>query len=40
MRLAATLCAKPREVLALGKALFYRQLETGLESAYADASEP
>lgn len=37
--LAATLCAKPREILALGKALFYRQLETGLEAAYADASE-
>ena len=39
MRLAARLCAKPREVLALGKALFYRQLETGLDAAYADASE-
>jgi enoyl-CoA hydratase/carnithine racemase len=39
MRLAATLCAKPREILALGKALFYRQLESGLEAAYADASE-
>ncbi|MGH2349030.1 MAG: enoyl-CoA hydratase [bacterium] len=39
MRLAATLCTKPRDVLALGKALFYRQLETGLEAAYVDASE-
>jgi enoyl-CoA hydratase/carnithine racemase len=39
LRLAATLRAKPREVLALGKALFYRQLETGLEGAYADACE-
>jgi enoyl-CoA hydratase/carnithine racemase len=38
MRLAATLSAKPRDALALGKALFYRQLETGLEEAYADAS--
>jgi enoyl-CoA hydratase/carnithine racemase len=28
----------PPEVLALGKALFYRQLELGLEAAYADAS--
>ncbi|HEX4779133.1 MAG TPA: enoyl-CoA hydratase [Usitatibacter sp.] len=36
--LAATLIAKPREVLALGKALFYRQLETGTEAAYRDAS--
>jgi enoyl-CoA hydratase/carnithine racemase len=38
MRLATTLCAKSRDALALGKALFYRQLETGLEEAYADAS--
>lgn len=36
--LAHNLRAKPRESLALGKALFYRQLETGLEPAYADAS--
>jgi enoyl-CoA hydratase/carnithine racemase len=36
--LANNLKAKPREVLALGKALFYRQLEQGLASAYADAS--
>jgi enoyl-CoA hydratase/carnithine racemase len=36
--LAANLKAKPREVLALGKALFYRQLEMNLGSAYADAS--
>jgi enoyl-CoA hydratase/carnithine racemase len=36
--LANNLIAKPREVLALGKALFYRQLETGLATAYADAS--
>ena len=39
MRLATTLGVKPPEVLALGKALFYRQLEPGLETAYADASE-
>ena len=39
MRLAATLSAKPPEALALGKALFYRQLEAGLEMGYTDASE-
>jgi enoyl-CoA hydratase/carnithine racemase len=36
--LANNLKSKPREVLALGKALFYRQLEQGLGAAYADAS--
>ena len=36
--LANNLLAKPREVLALGKALFYRQLETNLQGAYADAT--
>jgi enoyl-CoA hydratase/carnithine racemase len=36
--LAANLKAKPREVLALGKALFYRQLEMNIGGAYADAS--
>ncbi len=36
--LAAALLAKPREALALGKALFYRQLEAPLRAAYADAS--
>ena len=36
--LAASLTSKPREILALGKALFYRQLEKNLEGAYADAS--
>jgi len=39
MRLATRLGAKPPEVLALGKALFYRQIEAGQEAAYADASE-
>jgi enoyl-CoA hydratase/carnithine racemase len=38
MELANNLKSKPREVLALGKALFYRQLEGGLAQAYADAS--
>jgi enoyl-CoA hydratase/carnithine racemase len=36
--LAAALLAKPRAALALGKALFYRQLEAPLKSAYVDAS--
>ena len=38
LKLAATLRAKPREALAMGKALFYRQLETGIDAAYQDAS--
>ena len=38
LKLAETLKAKPRAVLALGKALFYRQMESGLEAAYRDAS--
>ena len=36
--LARNLKGKPREVLALGKALFYRQLEENLAAAYDDAS--
>jgi enoyl-CoA hydratase/carnithine racemase len=36
--LVASIVAKPRVAIALGKALFYRQLETGIEAAYADAS--
>ena len=36
--LANKLLAKPRDVLATGKALFYRQLEAGLAAAYEDAS--
>jgi len=35
--LVAQMLAKPRVALALGKQLFYRQLETGIEAAYADA---
>ena len=35
--LLAQIVAKPREALALGKQLFYRQLEKGIEAAYADA---
>ena len=37
--LVASIVAKPRVALALGKSLFYRQLETGIEEAYADAGE-
>ena len=37
--LAKRLTAKPRETLALGKALFYRQLEATLAQAYVDASK-
>jgi enoyl-CoA hydratase/carnithine racemase len=33
-RLLQRLLAKPREALAMGKQLFYRQLETGIEAAY------
>jgi enoyl-CoA hydratase/carnithine racemase len=36
--LANNLKSKPRSVLALGKALFYRQLGQPLAAAYADAS--
>jgi enoyl-CoA hydratase/carnithine racemase len=36
-RLVAAIVAKPPVALAAGKSLFYRQLETGIESAYADA---
>ena len=33
----ARIVAKPRVALAVGKALFYRQIEVGIEAAYADA---
>lgn len=35
--LVASIVAKPRVAVAMGKALFYRQLEMGIEAAYADA---
>jgi enoyl-CoA hydratase/carnithine racemase len=38
-RLVGRIVAKPREALAMGKALFYRQLETGMESAYQLAGQ-
>jgi enoyl-CoA hydratase/carnithine racemase len=37
--LAAQIVAKPRTAIAMGKALFYRQLETGIAQAYADAGQ-
>ena len=37
--LAETLKGKPRDALALGKSLFYRQLEAGIADAYADATK-
>ncbi len=36
-QLATRIVSKPRVALALGKQLFYRQLEAGIEVAYADA---
>ncbi len=36
--LVASILAKPQVALALGKALFYRQLEAGIAAAYADAA--
>ncbi|TFV55262.1 enoyl-CoA hydratase [Mycobacterium sp. PS03-16] len=35
--LVARIVTKPRVAIAMGKALFYRQLEQGIESAYQDA---
>jgi len=36
--LVAAIVAKPRSAIALGKALFYRQIESGSEAAYEDAA--
>jgi enoyl-CoA hydratase/carnithine racemase len=38
-RLVATILSKPRTAVAMGKALFYRQLETGIADAYDDAGK-
>jgi enoyl-CoA hydratase/carnithine racemase len=38
-RLVASILAKPRVALAMGKKLFYRQAELGLEAAYQAAAE-
>lgn len=36
--LAASIVAKPRAAVAMGKALFYRQLDQGIAAAYEDAA--
>ncbi len=33
----ASIVAKPRVAVAMGKALFYRQIDVDIESAYTDA---
>lgn len=38
-RLTASICAKSPLAIRMGKQMFYRQLETGLEAAYQMASE-
>ena len=38
-RLVGSMLAKPRVALSMGKALFYRQLEQGIEAAYTDAQQ-
>ncbi|WP_396268415.1 enoyl-CoA hydratase [Ideonella sp.] len=38
-KLVDSIVAKPREAVALGKALFYRQLESGMDAAYVDAGQ-
>jgi enoyl-CoA hydratase/carnithine racemase len=37
--LAQRICDKPAEAVRLGKSLFYRQLETGIEAAYQMAGQ-
>jgi enoyl-CoA hydratase/carnithine racemase len=37
--LVASVVTKPRVAVAMGKQLFYRQLEKGIEAAYADAEQ-
>jgi enoyl-CoA hydratase/carnithine racemase len=37
--LVSRIVAKPRVAIAMGKALFYRQLEAGIADAYADAGQ-
>ena len=37
--LVASIVAKPQAAIAMGKALFYRQLEAGIDAAYADAGQ-
>ena len=37
--LVERILSKPRLALALGKQLFYRQIETGMQAAYDDAAQ-
>jgi len=37
--LVESILAKPQVALAMGKQLFYRQLETGIAAAYDDAAQ-
>jgi enoyl-CoA hydratase/carnithine racemase len=37
--LVASIVAKPRTAVAMGKQLFYRQIESGIEAAYAEAGQ-
>jgi enoyl-CoA hydratase/carnithine racemase len=37
-QLVASILTKPRQAVAMGKALFYRQLEVAIEPAYEDAT--
>ncbi len=37
--LVASIVAKPRTSVAMGKQLFYRQIESGIEAAYTEASQ-
>ncbi len=37
--MVSRIVAKPRAAIAMGKALFYRQLEVGIADAYADAGQ-
>lgn len=37
--LASSICAKPRDAVRAGKALFYRQLEMGIDAAYQLAGQ-
>jgi enoyl-CoA hydratase/carnithine racemase len=36
-QLLARIVSKPRVAIAMGKGLFYRQMETGIQAAYDDA---
>jgi len=38
-RLVSAIVSKPREAIAMGKAVFYRQRETGIEAAYQLAGQ-